>query len=47
MLNENGIVVCEYETEDVCSEYFELIKEKKYGSKLVKIYQKKTLYKKS
>ena len=39
LLNDNGIIVCEYETEDVDSEYFELIKEKKYGSKYVKIFK--------
>lgn len=46
MLNEDGIIVCEYESENVNSDNFNLIKTKKYGSKLVKIYQKKPLYKK-
>ena len=38
LLNENGIIICEYETESVeCC--LELIKEKKYGSKYIKIYK--------
>ncbi|MBR1718400.1 MAG: 16S rRNA (guanine(966)-N(2))-methyltransferase RsmD [Bacilli bacterium] len=38
LLNENGIIICEYETENVeCC--LELIKEKKYGSKYIKIYK--------
>ena len=39
LLNENGIIVCEYETENIIDK-LNLVKEKKYGSKLVKIYQK-------
>lgn len=39
LLNNDGIIICEYETEQVdCS--LELIKEKKYGSKYIKIYKK-------
>lgn len=38
MLNKNGIIVCEYENEIIeCS--LELIMEKKYGSKKIKIYE--------
>ena len=39
LLNDNGIIVCEYETEDIIDK-LNLVKEKKYGSKYVKIYQK-------
>lgn len=38
MLNENGIIVCEYETENInCN--LKIIKEKKYGSKRIRIYK--------
>lgn len=40
LLKENGIIVCEYETECITIDYFSLIKERKYGSKYIKIYQK-------
>lgn len=40
LLNDNGIIVCEYETEKVDSDKFELLKEKKYSSKYVKVYRK-------
>lgn len=39
LLSENGIVVCEYESEYVDTSLFELVKIKKYGSKFVKIYK--------
>jgi len=39
LLNKDGIIVCEYENETIDTEYFELIKEKKYGSKNIKIYK--------
>ncbi|MBQ8234109.1 MAG: 16S rRNA (guanine(966)-N(2))-methyltransferase RsmD [Bacilli bacterium] len=39
LLNENGIVVCEYENENIENNNLELIKEKKYGSKHIKIYR--------
>lgn len=39
LLNKDGIIVCEYENEDIDTEYFELIKEKKYGDKHIKIYK--------
>ena len=39
LLADDGIIVCEYETEHIeCS--LELIKEKKYGSKNIKIFKK-------
>ncbi len=38
MLNEDGIIVCEYETEDIKSNY-ELFKEKKYGSTYIKVFK--------
>lgn len=38
LLSENGIIVCEYEEEEIyCN--LEIIKEKKYGSKNIRIYQ--------
>ncbi|MBE6144374.1 MAG: 16S rRNA (guanine(966)-N(2))-methyltransferase RsmD [Firmicutes bacterium] len=38
LLNKNGIIICEYEVEDFsCS--LEIIKEKKYGSKKIRIYK--------
>ena len=39
LLNEDGIIVCEYETENIITNDFELIKEKKYGNKNIKIYK--------
>ena len=38
MLNNNGIIICEYENEDIKCD-LKLIKDKKYGSKKVKIYK--------
>ncbi len=40
LLNDNGIIICEYETENVSTNYFKLIKNKKYGNKKVNIYKK-------
>ena len=39
LLNDSGIIVCEYEDENIITNDFELIKEKKYGSKNIKIYK--------
>ena len=39
LLNDNGLIICEYETEHI-DDVFELIKEKKYGSKSIKIFRK-------
>lgn len=38
LLNLGGIIVCEYENEVFTSNY-EMIKEKKYGSKFIRIYK--------
>ena len=38
LLNKNGIIVCEYEDEKIYTEYYKLIKEKKYGKKSIKIF---------
>lgn len=40
LLNSNGIIICEFETEIVTTDYFELLKEKKYGSKMIRIYKR-------
>ena len=37
LLNENGLIVCEYRTEEIKANY-SLYKEKKYGDKYIKIY---------
>ncbi len=39
LLNQEGIIVCEYENENINTDKYELIKEKKYGSKNIKIYK--------
>lgn len=39
LLNKDGIIVCEYENENIDTNKFDLIKEKKYGSKFIKIYK--------
>ena len=39
LLNEDGIVICEYENEEFISN-MDIIKEKKYGSKNIRIYKK-------
>ena len=38
LLNEDGIVVCEYENENIENDKLKLIKDKKYGSKKIKIF---------
>lgn len=38
LLKKEGIIVCEYEQENIISNY-DLIKEKKYGSKNIRIYK--------
>ena len=40
LLSDNGIIMCEYETEEVKNDNFVLLKHKKYGSKFVSIYNK-------
>ena len=39
LLNENGIIVCEYEDEVIENNILKLIKDKKYGSKKIKIFE--------
>ena len=39
LLSENGIIVCEYETENIEDNVLNLVKEKKYGSKKIKIFE--------
>lgn len=39
LLNENGIIVCEYEDEAIENNILKLIKDKKYGSKKIKIFE--------
>ena len=40
LISDDGIIVCEYETEKVFSDKYKLIKSKKYGSKFVDIYRR-------
>ena len=40
LLNNNGIIICEYEKEIIDSLDYEIIKEKKYGSKNIMILKK-------
>ena len=42
LINENSLIICEYETEKIESEKFNLniYKEKKYGSKKIVILKK-------
>ena len=39
LLNEDGIIVCEYETEEIYNSSLKLVKDKKYGSKKIKIFE--------
>lgn len=39
LLNKDGIIVCEYESEVLNNEVLTIIKEKKYGSKSIRIYK--------
>lgn len=39
ILSPGGIVMCEYETEEVDNQELTLMKERKYGSKYIKIYK--------
>lgn len=38
LLNENGLIICEYTKEKIISNY-DLIKEKRYGDKYIKIFK--------
>lgn len=40
LLKQNGIVICEYETEVIDTSLYEVIKNKKYGSKNIMILKK-------
>lgn len=40
LLNDHGLVICEFENEDLVFEGLELIKSRRYGSKKVNIYKK-------
>ena len=40
LLNDDAMIICEYETEKIDRTEIELLKEKKYGSKYIKIYEK-------
>ena len=40
LLNDNGLVICEFEDEVLDNFCLELVKSKKYGSKKVNIYRK-------
>ena len=37
LLSDNGLIICEYETEEFDIKSFKLLKEKKYGLKKIKI----------
>ena len=39
LINEGGIIVCEYEDEDVDTNRLSLVKYREYGSKKIKIYK--------
>lgn len=39
LLNKRGLIVCEYETEELVNTCFPVYKERKYGSKKIKIYR--------
>ena len=41
LLNNGGLIVCEFESEDVFCDKMDLVRHKKYGSKQVSIYKKK------
>ena len=40
LLNENGIIVCEYEQEHIIFDHYDIIKERRYGSKFISIIKK-------
>ena len=43
LLSKDGIIICEYENENIDIQNLELIKEKKYGSKNIKIFKNNIL----
>ena len=40
LLNDKGIIICEYEMEKINREELKILKQKKYGNKYIKIYEK-------
>ena len=40
MLSDKGIIVCEYDSEEINCEKYEVFKDKKYGNKYIKILRK-------
>ena len=40
LLNDGGVIICEYETENIFNTNFKLLKERTYGSKKVTILGK-------
>ncbi len=40
LLSDDGIIVCEYESEEINCDYFEVLKNKKYANKCIRIYQR-------
>lgn len=40
LLSDEGLIICEYETEDIITNTYKLIREKRFGSTYVKIYKK-------
>ncbi len=40
LINEGGLIICEYENEEIQIDDYELIKTRKYGSKKINIYRK-------
>lgn len=40
LLNDDGLIICEFDNEKVNNEFFSLLKTKKYGNKYVYIYKK-------
>lgn len=40
LLSENGIIVCEYESEQINCDHYEVIKNKKYANKCIRIYRR-------
>ena len=39
LLNKDGIIVCEYESEEIENNNLKILKDKKYGSKKIRIYK--------
>jgi 16S rRNA (guanine966-N2)-methyltransferase len=39
LLNKDGIIICEYESEEIENNNLQIVKDKKYGSKNIRIYK--------